>query len=92
LRKGNDILAWLRETLVRPLREALSWWWAGIVVFVITVLVRRGWARYVWCMLVNLVPEAPEPRQSRSQAQPSSCTNSKPRKRKGSDVQHRSDS
>ena len=96
LRKGNDILTWLRETLVRPFRDILSWWWVGVVVFIITVLVKRGWVQYMWCILVNLVPEAPEPKNRKQpsvqQQQQLSCTNSKPRKRKGSDVQHRSDS
>jgi len=85
LRKGHDILTWLNETLLRPFREAFSWWWAGIGIFVITVLVKRGWARYVWCMLVNLVPEAPEPKnpqQPSSEKQQLPSTNGKPRKRR----------
>jgi hypothetical protein len=85
LRRGNDILTWLWDTLVKPFYDIIAWWWAGVIALVLMIVTRRGWARYVWYILVNLVPEAPAPKTRklyRSGTRVQLPSSTKPRKKK----------
>jgi len=58
-RPADGLLSRLIDVLARPLRVILSWLLAAGVVFVLIVLVMKGWLVYLLGLLASLVPGPP---------------------------------
>jgi len=58
-RPANGLLSRLIDILSRPFRVILSWLLAAVVVFVLIVLVMKGWLSYFLFLLASLVPGPP---------------------------------
>jgi len=58
-RPAGGLLSRLLDVLARPFRVVFSWLLAAGVVFVLIVLVMKGWFVYLLGLLVNLVPGPP---------------------------------
>lgn len=59
-RPGDGVLARLVDVLARPFRVVLSWLLAAGVVFILVVLVLKGWLIYLLGLLASLVPGPPK--------------------------------
>ncbi|GAB6185697.1 hypothetical protein [Thermopirellula anaerolimosa] len=59
-RPADGLLSRLLDVLARPFRVILSWLLAAGVVFVLIMLVMKGWLVYLLGLLVNLVPGPPK--------------------------------
>ncbi len=68
-RPADGLLSRLIDVLARPFRVILSWLLAAGVVFVLIVLVMKGWLFYLLGLLANLVPGPPTQAKTASTAQ-----------------------
>ncbi|GAB6184514.1 hypothetical protein [Thermopirellula anaerolimosa] len=59
-RPADGLLAKLIDLLARPFRVILSWLLAAGVVFILVVLVMKGWFVYLLGLLASLVPGPPK--------------------------------
>jgi len=66
-RPADGLLAKLIDLLARPFRVILSWLLAVGVVFVLIVLVMKGWLVYLLGLLARLVPGPPQTPSTASQ-------------------------
>jgi len=69
-RPAGGLLARLIDLLSRPFRVILSWILAAGVVFILFVLVMKGWPIYLLGLLASLVPGPPKTTAGRSKRRP----------------------
>jgi len=60
-RPAGGVLSWLFALMTNPFRTVLSWILAAGVVFLLIVLVMKGWLFYLLTLLAKVLPAPPTP-------------------------------
>ena len=83
-RPADGLLARLIDLLTRPFRVVLSWLLAAGVVFILIVLVMKGWLFYLLSLVASLVPGPPaaSPIKQSAKSRPARQSASKARARR----------